>query len=142
MTGADINLSASSTTKLSTRSQVTLNGTSKAGDTASFYAPTSAGTNGQVLKSSGSGAPIWGDLPSTFPIGGATETILNETNSSGTSLKTLTITTAGWHKIFLSSGRGGKGGNGGYATSSAPGGFSKRVEQMELVGVLLVNSVL
>ena len=36
---------------------VTLNGSSST--TPSFYAPTSAGTSGQVLKSSGSGAPTW-----------------------------------------------------------------------------------
>ncbi len=38
---------------------VTLNGSSKAASTASFYAPTTAGTNGYVLKSSGTGAPTW-----------------------------------------------------------------------------------
>jgi hypothetical protein len=38
---------------------VTLNGTSKSAKTASFYAPTGAGTSGQLLKSSGSGAPTW-----------------------------------------------------------------------------------
>ena len=40
---------------------VTLNGTSKAKNTASFYAPTSAGTAGQYLKSTG-GAPAWEDF--------------------------------------------------------------------------------
>jgi len=39
---------------------VTLNETSKAASTASFYAPESAGTSGQVLTSSG-GAPAWTD---------------------------------------------------------------------------------
>ena len=43
---------------------VTLNGTSKAANTASFYAPTSAGTSGQVLVSSGSGAPTWASVAS------------------------------------------------------------------------------
>lgn len=39
---------------------VTLNGTSKAADTASLYAPVTSGTAGQVLKSSGTGsAPYW-----------------------------------------------------------------------------------
>lgn len=38
---------------------VTLNGTSKASSTASFYAPTDAGTSGQFLQSNGSGAPSW-----------------------------------------------------------------------------------
>jgi hypothetical protein len=37
---------------------VTLNGSSKGGSTASFYAPTGAGTSGQILVSSG-GAPTW-----------------------------------------------------------------------------------
>ena len=39
---------------------VTLNGTSKAKTTASFYAPTASGTANQVLVSGGSGtAPSW-----------------------------------------------------------------------------------
>lgn len=38
---------------------VTLNGTSKAASTASFYAPTSAGTNHRILTASGTGAPTW-----------------------------------------------------------------------------------
>ncbi len=38
--------------------KVTLNGTAKGASTASFYAPTSAGTSGQYLISSG-GAPTW-----------------------------------------------------------------------------------
>lgn len=39
---------------------VTLNGTSAAAGTASFYAPTSAGSAYQFLQSNGSDAPIWG----------------------------------------------------------------------------------
>lgn len=46
---------------------VTLNGTSKAASTASLYAPTSAGTNGQILVSSGSGAPSWSNLSVSYP---------------------------------------------------------------------------
>lgn len=38
---------------------VTLNGTSKSGSTASLYAPTTAGAEGQILVSNGSGAPVW-----------------------------------------------------------------------------------
>ena len=39
---------------------ITLNGTSKAGNTASFYAPTTAGEGGQLLMSGGSsGKPEW-----------------------------------------------------------------------------------
>lgn len=45
---------------------VTLNGTSAASSTASFYAPTGAGTSGQYLKSNGSGAPSWTNFP-TIP---------------------------------------------------------------------------
>lgn len=42
--------------------KVTLNGSSKGGSTAAFYAPTAHGTPGQILKSDGSGkAPIWVD---------------------------------------------------------------------------------
>lgn len=40
---------------------VTLNGSNKGGSTASFYAPTSAGTKDYVLVSNGSGAPVWAD---------------------------------------------------------------------------------
>ena len=57
-----IYLSAGAPTECSTYAggtAVTLNGTSKAASTASFYAPTSVGTSGYILKSSGSGAPTW-----------------------------------------------------------------------------------
>lgn len=43
---------------------VTLNGSNKGASTASFYAPTSAGTSGYFLKSNGSGAPTWAAVPS------------------------------------------------------------------------------
>ena len=46
--------------------KLTLNGTQKGSgttDLGSFYAPTSAGTSGYFLKSSGSGAPAWSTLP-------------------------------------------------------------------------------
>lgn len=49
------------TKKYAGGTEVTLNGSSKAGSTASFYAPTSAGTKDYILKSNGSGAPIWVD---------------------------------------------------------------------------------
>ena len=45
---------------------VTLNGSKKDGSTASFYAPTSAGTSGYILKSNGSGAPSWIAKTKTF----------------------------------------------------------------------------
>lgn len=40
--------------------EVTLNGTSVSSP--SFYAPTTTGNSGQVLKSSGNGAPVWGSV--------------------------------------------------------------------------------
>lgn len=51
---------------------VTLNGSGKGGSTASFYAPTGAGTDGYILKSSGSGAPTW-VAQSTLSVGSATK---------------------------------------------------------------------
>ena len=39
--------------------QVTLNGENLGSDEASFYAPTGAGNSGEILKSSGTGAPEW-----------------------------------------------------------------------------------
>lgn len=62
--------------------KVTLNGSAKGGSTASFYAPTSAGTSGQVLTSNGSGAPSWTTLSVLKPI----ETV------DGTSVVTLNST--------------------------------------------------
>lgn len=44
-----------------TADTITLNGTET--KTPSFYAPTTAGTEGQQLVSSGTGAPIWQDVP-------------------------------------------------------------------------------
>lgn len=45
--------------------KVTLNGSNKGASTASFYAPTSAGTSGYVLTSAGTGAPTWSQ---TIPV--------------------------------------------------------------------------
>lgn len=45
--------------------KVTLNGSDKGASTASMYAPTSAGTAGQYLKSNGSGAPTWETMDTT-----------------------------------------------------------------------------
>ena len=42
---------------------ITLNGSTTT--TPSFYAPTVAGTNGQVLTSSGNGAPTWAAIPAS-----------------------------------------------------------------------------
>ena len=47
-----------------TANTITLNGTQT--KTPSFYAPTGAGTSGQILVSSGSGAPTWQNAPESF----------------------------------------------------------------------------
>ena len=47
-----------------TANTITLNGS--ATKTPSFYAPTGAGTSGQILVSSGSGAPTWENAPESF----------------------------------------------------------------------------
>ena len=60
-------MSSTQFTKLSgidegaTKNTITLNGTVT--KTPSFYAPTTAGTEGQQLVSSGTGAPVWQDVP-------------------------------------------------------------------------------
>ena len=79
-------------------SSVTLNGTSTT--SASFYAPTSAGTNGYVLKSSGSGAPTWA-AEYSYTLPNATSSTLggvkigsNITVSSGTISLTKSNVTA------------------------------------------------
>lgn len=68
---------------------VTLNGISKAASTASFYAPTSAGTSGYVLKSNGSGTPTWSYLPqysslsfsSSYPSTTEVKCVFNSSNN-------------------------------------------------------------
>lgn len=47
-----------------TANTITLNGTQT--KTPSFYAPTGAGTSGQILVSSGSDAPTWKNVPESF----------------------------------------------------------------------------
>ena len=53
---------------INTTYQLTLNGTTNGSGTSlgSFYAPTSAGSNHQILQSSGSGAPSWTSLVTTL----------------------------------------------------------------------------
>lgn len=80
---------------------VTLNGTSKAASTASFYAPTAVGTNGQILKSNGSGAPSWVNA-NTIAAGSVTNNLVIKIKSgttegtdlytyNGSAVKTLNI---------------------------------------------------
>lgn len=65
--------------------KVTLNGADKGASEASFYAPAGAGTSGQILKSSGTGAPTWVNQ-STLSVGSAT------TAGGFTSAKTVALT--------------------------------------------------
>ena len=58
---------------------VTLNGTSKSGAIASFYAPTGVGISGQILQSYGSGSPIWTDL---YPVGAVYFSTVNTSPAS------------------------------------------------------------
>lgn len=67
---------------------VTLNGSGKGGSTASFYAPTGAGTSGQVLTSTG-GTPTWSDISPT----GQTITAVSLTASAINSTTTAAICT-------------------------------------------------
>ena len=69
-TSANGAMTSSMVTKLNnidanaTANTITLNGTQT--KTPSFYAPTGAGTSGQILVSSGSGAPTWKNAPESF----------------------------------------------------------------------------
>ena len=69
-TSANGAMTSSMVTKLNgidnnaTANTITLNGSQT--KTPSFYAPTSAGTSGQILVSSGSGAPTWKNAPESF----------------------------------------------------------------------------
>ena len=58
---------ATECSKYAGATKVTLNGTNKGANDASFYAPTSSGTAGQMLISGGSGtAPSWTTAPKTL----------------------------------------------------------------------------
>jgi hypothetical protein len=81
--------------------RVTLNGSAKGGTTASFYAPTAVGTEGQVLVSNGSGEPSWQDCggkinsaTASVAIGTSWGTLL-----SSTKLDTLCSSTVGTYVI-------------------------------------------
>lgn len=71
-----------------TKNSITLNGTANANP--SFYAPTGAGTNGQILVSSGSGAPTWEAAPESFH----KYTAQNATLSASSGAFTWSITAA------------------------------------------------
>lgn len=81
---------------------VTLNGTSKASATASFYAPTSAGTSGQLLVSTG-GAPSWVSK-SSISLSAFTDDVVAGRYlplSGGTMTGTLTIKNGNDTKLVL-----------------------------------------
>lgn len=94
---ADGALSSADFTKLAgiddgaTANTITLNGT--ATKMPSFYAPTAAGTNGQYLVSSGTGAPTWQALPAGLKKYTAQNTAL--TASGGAFTWTIAQTTHG-----------------------------------------------
>lgn len=79
---------------------VTLNGTSKAGSTASFYAPTIAGTNNYVLKSNGSGAPSW-TSQSSLSVGYADDA---GTATTANQAKKIRINDGSYYKITFTNG--------------------------------------
>lgn len=94
---ADGAMSSADFTKLAgidagaTANTITLNGT--ATKTPGFYAPTAAGTNGQYLVSSGTGAPTWQALPAGLKKYTAQNTAL--TASGGAFTWTIAQTTHG-----------------------------------------------
>ena len=87
-------MSSSDYTKLSgiesgaTKNSITLNGTANANP--SFYAPVGSGDNGQILVSSGSGAPTWKAAPESFH----KYTAQNATLSASSGAFTWSITAA------------------------------------------------
>ena len=88
---------------------ITLNGTNKASNTAEFYAPTGAGTSGQVLKSNGTGAPTWVNQ----------STIAAGTASNFASAKTVALT-----GDVTGSANGGASGGWSVATTLANSGVT------------------
>lgn len=90
-------MSSAQFTKLSgidegaTADTITLNGT--ATKTPSFYAPTTAGTEGQQLVSSGTGAPVWQDAPTILKKYTATNSAI--TAAGGAFTWTITAATHG-----------------------------------------------
>ena len=88
--------------------KVTLNGTAKGASTASFYAPTGAGTSGQYLISSG-GAPTWTTInPYDANISRTANTVLAAPNGSAGNatfrkLVAADLPTMYWANVAISS---------------------------------------
>lgn len=106
---------------------VTLNGSSTTSP--SFYAPTGAGTSGQYLKSSGTGAPTWTNFPTipTVPSAGTTATAVSTSSSGGSAttwsksdhvhnITSSTITTALGYTPYNSTNPNGYTSNAGTVT--------------------------
>lgn len=74
-TAYDKAVSAETAANSKTQNTITMNGTTNANPT--FYAPTSAGTEGYYLKSNGSGAPIWAAMS------GGIDIVVSSTQPSG-----------------------------------------------------------
>ena len=109
-----VRYSSSEKTKLSgiasgaTNNTITLNGT--ANQNPSFYAPAGAGTNGQILKSNGSGAPTWASYSGLDKVGTVTSvgitagTGISISGSPVTSSGTMTVTNTGVTSVNGSTG--------------------------------------
>ena len=80
---------------------VTLNNSSKAASTASFYAPTSAGTNRRFLRSNGSGEPSWTIPACDYAFSGAAWSDSGNTKIMW-AFRLKGITTQNYNNILLS----------------------------------------
>lgn len=91
-----------------TNNTITLNGS--AVQNPSFYAPAGAGTNGQILKSNGSGAPTWASYSGLDKVGTVTSvgitagTGISISGSPVTSSGTMTVTNTGVTSVNGSTG--------------------------------------
>ena len=93
------------TYKVEQAMRFTLNGASTSINFASFYAPTLAGTSGQILQSNGSGkAPTWIDFGTGGGGGGATVTLNGTQTSNANFYAPLTAGTSGY--VLKSNGSG------------------------------------
>lgn len=99
---------------------ITLNGASKAGATASFFAPTTVGTAGQFLKSNGSGAPVWANV-SVNGIASITQTSSSNA-SGGSNVWTATMTDGTTATFTVKNGTQGPKGDKGDTGAIGPQG--------------------
>lgn len=76
-TAYDKAVSAETAANSKTQNIITMNGATN--DNPTFYAPTSAGTEGYYLKSNGSGAPIWAAISGS----GSIDIVISSSQPSG-----------------------------------------------------------